>query len=66
MSNFATTQDQVIHHSANAAAIVIPVMSSWLNGPLILTYLTGALGIIWYCILIGEKIIAWKRRHDYK
>jgi hypothetical protein len=62
MSDLVTTQDHVIHHAANAAAIVIPVMSSLLNGPMILTYLTGTLGVIWYCILIGEKIATWRKR----
>ncbi len=62
MSNLAQVQDQVIHHSANAAAVTFPLMALWLNAPMIFSITTGVLGIIWYCILIGEKIAAWRRR----
>jgi len=55
-------QDHVIHHAANTAAVVFPIMSLWLNAPMILTIITGVLGVIWYCILIGEKIMAWRNR----
>lgn len=63
----AQVQDQVIHHSANAAAFALPALSVWLNAPFILTIVTGVLGVIWYLILIGEHIAAWhkewKARH---
>jgi hypothetical protein len=62
--SIAQTQDAVIHHSANAAAVTIPVLSAWLNAPVLLTVVTSILGIVWYCILIGEKVLAWKQRHD--
>ncbi len=54
----------MIHHSANLAAITIPAISLSLNGPAILTYVTGILGAVWYLILISEKFFAWRaRRH---
>ena len=63
----AIVQDHVIHHSANLAAVVIPVMSVWLNAPVFFTVTTAALGTVWYLILIGEKLYdlrsKWRERH---
>lgn len=55
-------QDIAAHHAANAAAIIIPTMSFLLNAPQILTGLTAFLGVIWYAILIGEKLIGWVKQ----
>jgi hypothetical protein len=57
--NLQQTQDQVIHHAANFAAITIPVVSFSLNGPEAFTYITSILGIIWYLILITERVVSW-------
>lgn len=60
--SFETTQDGIIHHAANAAAITIPIISASLNGPLILTYSTAGLGAVWYVILIGERVNSWVQK----
>jgi hypothetical protein len=62
LSNLQDVQDHVIHHAANAAAITFPVMSVVLKAPYIFSFVTGFLGMVWYCILIGEKIAAWRQR----
>ena len=62
MSNIQQVQDQVIHHAANTAAVTFPLMSLLLNAPQILTVVTAILGVIWYSILIGEKIYNWRKR----
>ena len=54
--------DHAAHHAANIAAIVIPTLSFSLNGPAVLTYTTSVLGIVWYGLLIGEKIYHWTKR----
>lgn len=51
-----TLQDHVIHHSANVAAVAFPLVSLWLHAPQAFTYLTSGLGVVWYSILIAEKI----------
>lgn len=58
----ALAQDTAAHHAANVSAIAIPVISVSLNGPLILSYATGVLGVIWYLILIAERVNAWIQR----
>jgi uncharacterized integral membrane protein len=55
-------QDHVIHHAANTAAVAFPLLTFWLNAPQILTITTAVLGVIWYCILIGEKVWSWRRK----
>lgn len=62
VSNLQQVQDQVVHHAANTAAVTFPLMSLWLNAPQILTVVTAVLGVVWYCILIGEKIYTWWKR----
>lgn len=52
--------DALAHHAANAAAVVIPVASVTFHLPEVITVLVGILGIIWYAILIGEKIARWR------
>lgn len=67
MDKFLGYQDATIHHAANTAAIIIPLMSISLHGPEILSYTTASLGIVWYAILIGERIASWiSRRRDKK
>jgi len=53
------TQDVVVHHAANAAAVAIPVGSVVFHLPEWVAIVAGCLGIIWYMILIGEKISGW-------
>ena len=59
LSDFQTVQDHAIHHAANFAAITIPVLSDVLNAPRAWTNLTIFLGVVWYCILIGERVYSW-------
>lgn len=60
--NLMDVQDKVIHHSANLAAVTIPVMSAALHGPQILTYGTASAGLVWYAILITERLCFWLKR----
>lgn len=53
------------HHVANLATLLTAVLSLTLNGPAVLTYTSAALAIIWYVILIGEKIYQWTRKDKY-
>ena len=56
--------EQVQHHVANAAAVAVP-FAAWLaQAPFFISLLTGFLGALWYCILIGKEIAAWKRKRD--
>lgn len=57
------TQEAVIHHAANAAAVAIPVGSVVFHLPEWVAVTAGILGIIWYLILIGEKITGWVMAH---
>jgi hypothetical protein len=50
-------------HAVNAAAAAGPMFLAWVQAPETLTVLTAVLGIIWYCILIGEKIVSMVRRY---
>jgi hypothetical protein len=54
------TQEAIIHHAANAAAIVFPVSAVLLHMPEVIAIITGLLGIIWYSILIVEKVALWR------
>lgn len=51
--------DAAAHHAANAAAVAIPVGSVIFRLPEIVTLVVGVLGIIWYAILIAEKMTKW-------
>jgi hypothetical protein len=53
--------DHITHHVANFAAL-IPLLSFSFNGPAILTFVSAALAIVWYCIIIGEKVYHWTRK----
>jgi hypothetical protein len=55
-------QDPVVHHGINAAAVLIPTVSFLLQAPPYLTVLLSLLGIVWYTILIAEKLISWLRK----
>lgn len=60
-------QQDVSHHTANIAAVGIPIVSLSLNWPLILTLTTSALGAVWYLILIGKEVYSWfKRKKEQK
>lgn len=56
-------QTQVTHHAVNAAAVATPTLLTWVQAPEALTVITAILGIIWYLILIGEKIVSIVRRY---
>lgn len=62
------TQDAVVHHSANAAATAAPVAASIIfHLPEWTALVPMGLGVIWYLILIGEKIagwISWARKEE--
>jgi len=53
-----------MRHVSNLAA-VIPVISLALNWPVILTCTSAALAIVWYVILISEKIYHWTKKNKY-
>lgn len=40
------------HHIANAVAVLMPVTTVWAHAPEFVSVITGALGSIWYCVLI--------------
>jgi hypothetical protein len=56
----STGQEAVIHHAANTAAIAIPVGAVMFHLPEIVAIITGILGIVWYSILIVEKVASWR------
>ena len=63
MSNgYTPNEDVLAHHAANAAAVAFPVASVVLHLPEIVTVVVGILGIVWYGILIGEKIMGWVKQ----
>ncbi len=57
------TQDAVIHHAANAAAVAIPAGAAVFHLPDILTIMTAIAGLLWYAILISEKVALWFRKY---
>lgn len=62
----SNAQEAVIHHAANAAAIAIPTGAVVFNLPEWVAVVTGCLGIIWYSILILEKVSGWYRKWKHK
>lgn len=60
ITHYTPGEDAIAHHAANAAAVVFPVASVVLHLPEIVTVVVGILGIVWYAILIGEKIAGWR------
>lgn len=62
----SSTQEAVVHHSANAAAIAIPTGAAYALGVRdLFVYIPAVLGMVWYSILIAEKVASWldKRRN---
>jgi hypothetical protein len=55
-------QEVVIHHSANAAAVAIPVGFYIFHAPELLTGATALLGAVWYLVLIVERINSYRDR----
>lgn len=60
ITNYTPGEDVIAHHAANVAAIAFPMASVVLHLPEVVTVVVGILGIIWYGILIGEKIAGWR------
>lgn len=58
--------EQATHHVANAAAVVAPVAAWLAQAPFFISLLTGLLGALWYCILIGKEIAAWRKKRDVR
>ena len=54
--------DQVAHHAANAAAVAVPVAAVAYHLPDYLVYSTAIAGLIWYIMLISEKLSRWYRK----
>jgi hypothetical protein len=54
--------EQHIQHGVNSLAVAIPTVSLISHAPEIVTVLTGILGIIWYSIIILEKVAAYRDR----
>lgn len=62
-------QDHVIHHSANAAAMAMPLLvSAWLHVslPVLVALAPSLLGSVWYVILIGEWLYGVTRKRERK
>lgn len=49
-----------VQHTVNAAVVAAPIVSSWANFPAIVTVTLGCCGIVYYVIVIGEKIAGWR------
>lgn len=49
-----------IQHTVNAAVVAAPVASLWAHFPEVITVTLGILGIVYYSIVIGEKIAGWR------
>lgn len=47
-------QEPTAQHTVNAAALVVPLVSSALSWPEVLTIILTCLGILWYLIQMGD------------
>lgn len=54
--------DTPMQHVVNAAPAGITIAALWANLPEIVTVLAGIGAIIWYAILIAEKVVGWRAK----
>lgn len=51
-----------VQHSVNAVVASAPVVSIWAHFPEAVTVIVGILAIIYYVIVIAEKIAGWRAK----
>jgi hypothetical protein len=49
-----------VQHTVNGAVVAAPIVSAWANFPAVVTVVLGCLGILYYLIVIIEKIAGWR------